>query len=110
MSTTPRLTPQTLLVVNAFLDRPGDWLYGLELIERLGVKGGTIYPLLARLERFGWLESKRESIDPAAAGRPRRRLYRLTGEGQRQSETAIERWRNLLSPFPDRPRAHGATA
>jgi DNA-binding PadR family transcriptional regulator len=95
-SKTPRLTPQTLALLNALLIRPADWKYGLELIEQLGIKGGTVYPTLARLERFGWLESNHETIDPSEAGRPRRRLYRLTGEGQRQAEDALERWRRML--------------
>jgi PadR family transcriptional regulator len=43
---------------------------------------GTLYKALGRLEEFGLLTSRWE--DPAAAeGRPRRRLYELTGEGAR---------------------------
>jgi DNA-binding PadR family transcriptional regulator len=43
---------------------------------------GTLYKALARLEEAGFLASRWE--DPAAAqGRPRRRLYELTGEGAR---------------------------
>lgn len=90
------MTPQTLAVLNALLVQPADWKYGLELIEALGIKGGTVYPTLARLQRFGWLESRREEVNPSAVGRPRRRLYRLTGEGQHQAETALERWRGLI--------------
>lgn len=92
----PRLTPQTLALLNVLLEQPADWKYGLELIEALGIKGGTVYPTLARLERFGWLESHREDVDPSLIGRPRRRLYRLTGEGQRQAQDALERWREML--------------
>jgi PadR family transcriptional regulator PadR len=41
---------------------------------------GTLYKALARLEEFGMLTSRWE--DPATAqGRPRRRLYELTGPG-----------------------------
>jgi len=46
---------------------------------------GTLYKALGRLEEFGLLASRWE--DPAAAeGRPRRRLYELTGEGARVAE------------------------
>ena len=31
---------------------------------------------------YGWLASRWEDIDPTQEGRPRRRLYRLTGEGE----------------------------
>ena len=51
---------------------------------------GTLYKALGRLEEFGLLSSRWE--DPAAAeGRPRRRLYELTGEGARVAEQALPR-------------------
>jgi PadR family transcriptional regulator, regulatory protein PadR len=98
----PRLSPQTLALLNVLLEQPSEWRYGLELIEALGIKGGTVYPTLARLQRFGWLETHAEEVDPTEVGRPRRRLYRLTGEGQRQAEDALERWRRMLG-FGGRP-------
>jgi PadR family transcriptional regulator PadR len=61
---------------------PLAWWWGVKLSGELDLRSGTIYPLLARLEKAGWLESKWEEIDPAEQGRPRRRLYRLTGEGE----------------------------
>ena len=44
---------------------------------------GTLYKALARLEEFGLLTSAWEDAATAAEGRPRRRLYELTGEGAR---------------------------
>ena len=98
----PRLSPQTMALLNVLLEQPSEWRYGLELIEALGIKGGTVYPILARLQRFDWLETRAEEVDPTEVGRPRRRLYRLTGEGQRQAEDALERWRRMLG-FGGRP-------
>lgn len=44
---------------------------------------GTLYKALARLERDGFLASRWEDPNEAAAdGRPRRRFYRLTPEGE----------------------------
>lgn len=44
---------------------------------------GTLYKALSRLETAGLLESSWEDPDQAAdAGRPRRRLYRITSEGR----------------------------
>lgn len=40
---------------------------------------GTLYKALSRLETAGLLESRWEEIDTAVEGRPRRRLYRVTG-------------------------------
>ena len=56
---------------------------------------GTLYKALDRLERGGLLESRWE--DPAIAaeeGRPRRRLYRVTGLGERALVTAASVVRN----------------
>jgi len=50
---------------------------------------GTLYKALDRMERAGLLESRWE--DPsigAEAGRPRRRLYRVTGLGERAARAA----------------------
>ena len=49
---------------------------------------GTLYKALSRLEEFGFLTSRWE--EPAAAeGRPRRRLYELTGQGAGVAEGAL---------------------
>ncbi len=49
---------------------------------------GTLYKALSRLEEFGLLTSRWE--DPTVAeGRPRRRLYELTGQGVRVAEQAL---------------------
>lgn len=76
-----RMSLQTLRVLEAFLDNPGDALAGADVQKRCGIASGTLYPILLRLESAGWFVSRWESIDPAAAGRPRRRLYRLTPSG-----------------------------
>ena len=44
---------------------------------------GTLYKALGRLEQFGLLTSAWEDAAAASEGRPRRRLYQLTGEGAR---------------------------
>lgn len=49
---------------------------------------GTLYKALGRLEDFGLLTSRWEDAE-AAQGRPRRRLYELTGQGARAAEQAV---------------------
>jgi PadR family transcriptional regulator PadR len=52
---------------------------------------GTLYKALDRMERMGLLESRWEDPEIAAAqGRPRRRLYRVTGQGGRALDEARE--------------------
>ncbi len=57
------------------------WSYGYELASLTGIRSGTLYPLLIRLEAQGYLEA--EWQQPAATGRPPRHAYRLTAAGQR---------------------------
>ena len=49
---------------------------------------GTLYKALGRLEESGVLTSRWEDA-AAAEGRPRRRLYELTGHGVRVAEGAL---------------------
>jgi PadR family transcriptional regulator PadR len=49
---------------------------------------GTLYKALGRMEAAGLLQSHWEEADQALAeGRPRRRLYRVTGVGERALST-----------------------
>jgi PadR family transcriptional regulator PadR len=84
------MTTQTLGVLSAMLSDPdADW-YGLELSKRSGLKPGTIYPILDRLLKADWLERRWEDIDPAVEGRPKRRLYRLTGVGEAAARRVLD--------------------
>ena len=61
-------------------------LYGLWMLQELADHGyavspGTLYPLLARMERNGWLRSS------AAGASKARRSYRITPEGRRVLRT-----------------------
>ncbi len=80
-----RMSLQTLKVLEAFLENPGEQLSGAEVHQRCGLASGTLYPILLRLEAAGWFVSRWESINPSSAGRPRRRLYRLTPTGLRRA-------------------------
>jgi DNA-binding PadR family transcriptional regulator len=76
-----RVTVAVATVLRVFLDEPSQPRYGYELMKLTGFPSGKLYPILARLQRVGWLTREREEVDPAAAGRPVRRLYRLTPDG-----------------------------
>lgn len=75
---TRRLSPETLMVLEVMKEDPDRLHYGRQLRYDTGLGPGTIYPILHLLERRGWVSSTWEDIDPVRAGRPRRRLYRLT--------------------------------
>jgi len=72
-------------ILRAMLEAPTEDRYGLELMDMTGVRSGSLYPALSTLEERGWLTSTWEVVDAAEAGRPRRRLYRLTAPGLRHA-------------------------
>jgi PadR family transcriptional regulator, regulatory protein PadR len=57
------------------------WSHGYELSSLTGIKSGTLYPLLIRLEAQGYLEAEWQR--PLPSGQPPRHAYRLTAAGQR---------------------------
>jgi DNA-binding PadR family transcriptional regulator len=81
--TRPRTpSPQTVAVLQELLARPGEWRHGYELGQQVGLKAGSLYPILIRLADRGLLEAGWETPGDAPAGRPPRHLYRLTGTGE----------------------------
>jgi len=79
-----KLSPQTLLVLEAFLDHPADWKYGYDLSRSTGLKSGTLYPILMRMADRKLLETEWEITDPSnldKLGKPPRHMYRFTPEG-----------------------------
>lgn len=67
---------QEVLLLEAFLFKPNSWRYGYDLERETGVAGGTIYPLLRKLYRDGYLEKSSDIFD----GKPRN-YYCLTERG-----------------------------
>lgn len=72
---------RTVEVLRSLLDADGEWIHGYDIVKRLGIASGSLYPILMRLHDRGVLETRWE--DSPTAGRPRRHMYRLTQEGTR---------------------------
>jgi DNA-binding PadR family transcriptional regulator len=49
MTRSRRPSPQTIVVVLALAEQPTAWRYGYELCQQLGIKPGSMYPILMRL-------------------------------------------------------------
>jgi PadR family transcriptional regulator PadR len=79
MTRSRRPSAQTTAVLLALAEEPSVWRYGYELCQQLGLKAGSMYPILMRLADRGLLETSWETDPPP--GRPPRHLYRLTGTG-----------------------------
>lgn len=84
----------------ALLEARQGWSHGYALAQRAGIKSGTLYPLLIRLEAQGYLEA--EWQPPEDARRPPRHAYRLTDAGVELARTN--------PPLEDRAAQPGAQA
>jgi len=79
MARARRPSRQTTAVLGALAADPSAWRYGYELGLEVGLRSGSLYPILVRLSDRELLESRWEADAPA--GRPPRHLYRLTASG-----------------------------
>ncbi|SRR5216683_1023416 len=79
MTRARRPSRQTAAVVLALAADPAGWRYGYELGRQVGLKAGSLYPILMRLADNELLEARWEP--GPQPGRPARHLYRLTGAG-----------------------------
>jgi PadR family transcriptional regulator PadR len=91
-----QLSEQTLKVLAAIASKLGDEASGAEIGRQAQLRSGTLYPILFRLERSGWLESRWEEESPEELGRPRRRFYRFTAHGARRARSAFGEVRKMI--------------
>jgi|SRR6516162_4735740 PadR family transcriptional regulator PadR len=75
-----RISRQSLNLLEALLIDPSHWHHGYALSRSTGLASGSLYPILMRLEKTGWLETRWEEIP--TPGRPPRHLYRLSATGR----------------------------
>jgi PadR family transcriptional regulator PadR len=99
------ITPKMAAVLKVFLEDPEQPRYGLELMRHTHQPSGTMYPLLSKLLKAGWLTASKEDIDPRVAGRPARRTYRMTGDGVVAARIQLAALSDQFRPpVPVRPR------
>lgn len=92
-----RPSRQTAEVLKALSGEPGSWRYGYELGRQVGLKAGSLYPILMRLADRKLLDARWELQPPP--GRPPRHLYRLTSAGLALAATV-----EAVQPGPDAAR------
>jgi len=101
-----RPSPQTVKVLDALAADPSAWRYGYELGLEVGLRSGSLYPILVRLCDRDLLEAKWEDGPPL--GRPPRHLYRLTSSGLEHAATFATRSVAQRRSRP-RPELRGAS-
>jgi PadR family transcriptional regulator PadR len=110
MADPPRMTMNVLKVLKVLLEDPTAEHYGLEIGQAAGLRGGSLYPVFGRLEDARLVVSRWEDTDPSEAGRPRRRLYKLTSEGVEYARQAIAEAQQDLTPRDEQASGWGRTA
>ena len=99
----PYITYPTTLVLHAIDDGVR---YGFDIADRTGLKTGTVYPALRRLESLGFVRSSWESEKIARREqRPARRYYEITRAGADALEIAKKRFENLAGLHPGQRHA-----
>jgi PadR family transcriptional regulator, regulatory protein PadR len=104
-----KLTGPLERVLRVLLADPAALHYGYDLMKAARLPSGTLYPMLARLQQEGLVDSEWEDQRPDAGGRPPRKYYRLTAEGARVARlelahaSAAPRSTRSVAPRP----AHG---
>ena len=81
-----------MAVLRVLATEPASYGYAISVaLERNGlgaVKGGTLYPLLARLEQAAYVQTRWEAGD----GGPGRKYYTITDSGRSHLESAAASW------------------
>jgi PadR family transcriptional regulator PadR len=85
----PRITTQTLSILGVFLTSPEQEIAGADIARKTGLKSGTLYPALFRLERAMWLRSKwEEGVAAELAGRDAISTYSPPREESKLDQSA----------------------
>lgn len=90
-----RKTPATASVLEILMNTP-DAVWGLQVVKETGLKTGTIYPILERLEAAGWVQAQWDT-DTERKG-PRRRYFRLSAEAAPLARQYVEAQRAKKNP------------
>jgi PadR family transcriptional regulator PadR len=85
-----------------FVNNPSEQFSGIDICQKTGMKSGTVYPLLIKMEENGWLESEWKDIDPRQEGRPKRHFYKITRGGFIQGTKLLEKHRPPIA----KPEGH----
>ena len=107
MTGTRRPSAQTTAVVLALAEDPSAWRYGYELAQQVGLKAGSMYPILMRLADRGLLETAWETDAPP--GPPPRPHDRRTRPGRTLATELARPGAPAPAPTITRPRRRPTT-
>jgi PadR family transcriptional regulator PadR len=83
-----RITASFLDVLDVFVEAGDEEIHGWAIIKASHRGGPTVYKILERLADMGWIVARWE-MQPPETSRPRRRYYRLTGDGAARARALL---------------------
>ena len=83
------MSAKTLKVLAMLLSASNEELSGADIRRGTKLQSGTLYPILARLEGAGWLESRWETESSKKLGRGRKHFRRMTDLGRSERGTRV---------------------
>lgn len=89
------MSAKTLKVLTILLSASDEKFSGTDIGRRTKLQSGTLYPILARLEEAGWLESRWEAENLKNLGRGRKHFRRITNLGVWNAKRVIENSKSL---------------
>ncbi|MFC8383908.1 helix-turn-helix transcriptional regulator [Nocardia sp. NPDC057272] len=93
-----RMTLWTVVVLREFVVNTPEPQYGFDLMKRLDLASGTLYPILSRLEEAGWIAGQVEAIDAVKEGRRPRKNYLLTPGAHPRAVRALREFTTRAQP------------
>jgi DNA-binding PadR family transcriptional regulator len=86
------------------LTQPSE-IHGWAVVTETSLAGGTVYPILQRLENIGWVTSR---WDHTQTGRPPRRYYRVVEAHRREAAGLVAARMAAVHTAPHRKAARDA--
>lgn len=83
-----------LLVAKMLAEQPQKPLWAYMIAKNLNIRPQRAGALLGGLERLGWAKGEMERADASRAGRPPRRLYRITEPGLQAVQPMLTKLRS----------------
>ena len=102
----PQGTYQTFKALEVLMPQDQGEFSEAEIAQNPNLASGILSVLL-QLEHVGWVESRWEVGDPSELGRPRRRLYKLTGVGTSRARPLLQLLERINSILDKRIRDKG---
>jgi DNA-binding PadR family transcriptional regulator len=92
----PDPRPLSLATVRVLISVANGVRYGFDIMDASELPSGTVYPILARLEKAGFIRGRWEPAETAQRDkRPTRRYYEISAAGSKALARSVEHYRTL---------------